>query len=212
MSENRGSSNIPIELVDRVAVGHDNVEVIVEAQLVDSEPVHVHLHLELRPDEYVLVRRKPQLIKTLVVDQDIDEVHVNLEVSYREGVQLEESVVDHLDQLRIQGVIHHEDLDVCLVLVLGTDSVPEVHSHQIGNSAEGVLNHLDPPLRNKVVSHEGVLEVPTLDNLPVGHIDKDELVEVDLPHDEGSAVRHNVGPSMGQNLIDVVAMQNFTAL
>ena len=137
---------------------------------------------------------------------------MNLEVSYREGVQLEESVVDHFDQLGIQGVVHHEDLDVGLVLMLGTDPVPEVYSHQIGNSAEGVLNHLDPPLRNKVVSHEGVLEVPALDNLPVGHIDKNKLVEVDLPHDEGSAVRHHVGPSVSQNFIDVVAVQNFTTL
>ena len=68
MSEDRGSGDIPIELVDRVTIGHDDVEVVVEAQLVDSEPVHIHLHLEFRPDEHVLVRRKPQLVKALVVN------------------------------------------------------------------------------------------------------------------------------------------------
>ena len=42
----RGVDHVPLIRINLIAIGHNDIEVVIEADPVDSEPVHIHFYLE----------------------------------------------------------------------------------------------------------------------------------------------------------------------
>lgn len=81
--------------------------------------------------------------------------------------------------------------------MLFADPVPEMGSHQVRDSWEGIFNHFDPSLGDEVISDEGVVEMTPLDNFFVREIDEDKLVENQFSHVKVSTVGNDHASVMG---------------
>jgi hypothetical protein len=69
------------------------------------------------------------LIEPFIFDEQIDEIVVDLVVEDGEMRHIHDSMINHLEYLNLVNMArHHEDLNVCLVLVVDIDSFTSVHS------------------------------------------------------------------------------------
>ena len=194
-------------MIDGVSVGGNNIEIVIESQLVNTEAIDVQLKGQDRSDLDMLVSGQSQLVDSSIVGEDIDESHVDLHISDAQPVHLKEGVIDHVQKLRLHWVIHEEDLSISPVLLFLTDSISHQKSEEIGYASEGILQDLDPPVSECMKINKGVTEMTALNHLFSGEIHIEKLVECHNSHVEDGAIHHHKSIVAVENLIDIVTVQ-----
>jgi hypothetical protein len=113
------------------------MEIIIEPILLYSETINIHLDGEVCSSLKSLSRSELNLIESLIFNEQIDEIVVNLVVENGEMRHIHDSMINNLKYLDFVDVArHHEDLNVCLVFMVDIDSFTSVHSQEILNMSD----------------------------------------------------------------------------
>jgi hypothetical protein len=118
-----------------------------------------------------------------------------------------ESVVNNIKNLRIQGISDEENLNVSVIPMRLVNSISGNDSQNVEDPVEGVFNDLNVPLAHMVVVHKGISSLASEDFLSCGQINIQEVIFDQFTHFHSTAVDHCESVVSGENLIDVVTVK-----